>query len=612
LSDPPAGLYSCNDSVERPDSSIAGIAVRLEIDALTRVRMAAFFIARETDFSAACERLDQAHRQHGFELSRKLRAGGFLLYLYRKLDGEGGLFIETGADSFACLVGQLLYRGESGEEALRRYCADLALGRLDNERTIGQYALILKDGQGLRLFADSLGFYQLYVDEVAGLAASSFWALLELLPKVTVEAAGVYEYAWNGATFGGRTFVQEIRRLPAHTQVTFDGEMTLARMTAHKLPSSSASGRAFDSYVDEHTERLRGLFRDLAAAFGDSLQVSFSSGYDSRLILAGLTAAGLRPRLFVYGQDGDTDVEIARQVAEGEKLTFDVIDKSRIANGDGAASPTRQAADFVLFDAWRVDGIFDDGADAPDRRRRHEQGRIPLNGSLGEIYRNFFYIPDRSLALTDVVDSFFSSYAPVACTSRFRVADYTVGLVRAFQGELGCDEEQVSRSQVESLYPLVRGRYWTGRDVNLNLRFGRMFFPFMQAQLIDGTAEIPVRFKNYGRLEARMIERLDSRIARYPSGYGYRFCDPPPLRHRAKNWLTLFRPPWLRRYSYRLRFAKPRPLPPFLTPGCLENLMDASMPYMRRYFHPDRVYDPDAFNRIATMEYIFQRYVALE
>ena len=39
---------------------------------------------------------------------------------------------------------------------------------------------------------------------------------------------------------------------------------------------------------------------------------------------------------------------------------------------------------------------------------------------------------------------------------------------------------------------LLPGRYWTGRDVNLNLRFGRMIFPFMHAQLIDGTADIPV------------------------------------------------------------------------------------------------------------------------
>lgn len=572
--------------------------------------MGAFFIARSA--GSAGERLDQAHRRHGFDLARSAVVGDFSLHLYRKLDGAGGLYVETGADGFACLVGQLLYRGASGEEALRRYCADLAQDSLDRERVIGQFALLLKDDRGLRLLADPMGFFQVYIDEATGLAASSFWALLEMLPGITVDVAGVYEYAWNGATFGGKTFVKEIRRLPADAQVTFDGEMRLVRSTRADPAHHRTPARGFDSYVEEHAGRLRRLSDDLAAAFGDNLRISFSGGYDSRLILAGLKAAGLRPGLFVYGKDGDTDVEIAKQVAEGEGLALDVIDKSRLIVESDAASASRQENDFVLFDAWKVDGVFDDGADAIDRRRRHERGRVPLNGSLGEIYRNFFYIPDRPLALREVVDSFYSTYAPAACTGRFSTADYAAGLVQAFRTELGCSDERVSRSQVERLYPLVRGRYWTGRDVNLNLRFGRMIFPFMQAQLIDGTADIPLRFKTHGRLEARLIERLDPASAGYASGYGYRFCDPPPLRHRAKSWLTLFRPPWIRRHSYRLRFARSQPLPPYLARGALKRLMDPSMPYMRRYFRPERLHDPDAFNRVATMEYIFQRYAAGE
>lgn len=573
--------------------------------------MGTFFIAPRSIPVETRERLNQAHQQYGFSLARTLAVGDDVLYLYRKLDGEGGLFIETGPNGFACLVGQLLYRGASGEEALRRYCADLVSDKLDHGRVIGQFALIVKDERGLRLLTDPFGFFHVYFNEVTGVAASSFWALLELLPKVTVDKAGVYEYAWNGTAFGGKTFAKEIRRLPANTQIRFDGGVTLAR-TAPRPARSGSPTRTLDSYIDEHAERLRQLFGDLAAAFGDSLRVSFSSGYDSRLILAGLTDARLRPSLFVYGRDGDVDVEIARQIAAGEHLMLDVIDKSRLPVEDNETLHMRQKADFVQFDSWRVDGIFDDGSDALDRRKRHEHGHVPLNGSLGEIYRNFFYIPDRPLELGQVVDSFFSGYAPSACTGRFVAADYAAGLVRAFQGELGCDEGRVSRSQIESLYPLVRGRYWTGRDVTLNLRFGRMLFPFMQAQLIDGTAEIPLRFKNHGLFEARLIERLAPSIARYPSGYGYRFSELPPLRHRVKSWATLFRPPWLRRYSYRLRFARPRPRPAFLQRGPLDRLMDTSMPYMRRYFRPECLHDAGAFNRVATMEHIFQRYAAVE
>ena len=571
--------------------------------------MGAFFIASKEIAAAKLQQLDAAHRARGFALARMVPLDHHTVFQYRKLDGEGGVGVETAGGGFACVTGQLIYRSSIGEEALRRYCADLARGTVDDDAVLGQFALLLRERGRLRLITDAMGFFQVYADTGAGVASSSFWAMLELLPKISIDETGVYQYAWNGATFGGRTFVREIRRLPADAELACGDRMTIRRRHAAP-PTPSVPARSSSQVVETHAQRLRTLFAGLAEGFGALLRVSFSSGYDSRLMLAGLMAAGLRPRLFVYGRAGAIDVEIARQVATGEGLSLDVIDKSRLVDADTAASPARQERDFDRFDAWKVDGIFDDGADAVDRLSRHDGGGVPLNGSLGEIYRNFFYIPNRPTTLKAVTDSFFSAYAPAACTRRFSPAAYTSALVRCFQEELCCDDNRVSRDGVERLYPLVRGRYWTGRDVNLNLRFGRMVFPFMHRQLIAGTAEIPIPWKNHGRLEAKLIERLAPTLAGYPSGYGYRFCDPPPLRYRARNWLTLYRPPWLRRRSYRLRFAWRHRFPAYLAADHLAHFMDGEMPYMRRFFHLEHLHDADAFNRVATMEYIFQRYSA--
>ncbi len=574
--------------------------------------MGAFFIARDSIPPQACAKLDEAHRDHGFQPARTIKFNGYSIYQYRKLDGEGGIFWQWGEEHFAALTGQLLYRGLQGAEAQRHYCEDLAGEGLAEDRVIGQFAILLKDARGLRLFTDRMGFFQAYYNAAQGIAASSFWALLELLPKITVDPAGVYEYAWNGATFGGKSFVREIGRLPARTLIELGHDMKLVAFESGQTPAAGGMRHRLDDYAEDHAERARSLFGDLAEAYGNRLRISFSSGYDSRLMLAALKSVGAQPSLFVYGKDGDTDVEVAENVAESEGLELDVIDKTYLGDAPGALSPDRQKRDFVTFDAWKVDGIFDGGEDDPDRRSRHTAGRVPLNGSLGEIYRNFFYLRDRPMALEDVASSFFSAYAPQACSERFSASDYRQTLAKAFQRELATDEPIISRAQVESLYPLVRGRYWTGRDVNLNLRFGRMFFPFMQAQLIEGTDEIPIAFKEYGQLEARIICLLDRRIASIPSGYGFAFSQPPPLRYRAKLWMTLFRPPWLRRKTYRIRFAKPRPFPPYLERDFLEKLMDPSMPYMQRYFNIERLHDPDAFNRVATMEYVFQTYSADE
>src|SRR5512138_375695 len=569
--------------------------------------MGAFFIAASS-IAERSEKLDAAHRDLGFALARKIAVGRHTLYHYRKLDGQGGHFVELPEGGFACLVGQLTYRGVIGEEALRRYCLGLALKAVDADRVIGQFALLRWTDAALHISTDPMNFYQVYVDEEAGLASSSFWAMLELLRSVSIDPTGVYQYAWNGATFGGRTFVREIRRLPPDTELVVGERMALRRRPAPP-PAPPARIASFERLVDIHSVRLRTLFSDLASCFNGQLRVSFSGGYDSRLMLAGLRAAGLRPSLFVYGRDGDSDVEIAKQVAAGEGLALEVIDKGKLA--DASACPCRrQEKDAIRFDGWKVDGIFDDGSDAVDRQSRHEDGGVPLNGSLGEIYRNFFYIRDRSMPLRSVVDSFFSTYAPQACTGRFSSESYAQSFVSTFSEALGTRAPKVRRDQVERLYPLVRGRYWTGRDVNLNLRFGQMIFPFMQPHLITGTAEMPIAFKNHGLLEAKLIERLAPSLAAYPSAYGYHFCDPPPLRHRAHSWLTLFRPPVLRRLAYRLRFARRQPFPSYLTRPHLARFMDVDMPYMRRFFHPQRLHDPDVYNRVATMEYLFQRYNA--
>ena len=64
---------------------------------------------------------------------------------------------------------------------------------------------------------------------------------------------------------------------------------------------------------------------------------------------------------------------------------------------------------------------------------------------------------------------------------------------------------------------------------------------------------IPIGWKNHGAYEAELIRRADARLASYPSGYGHDFGGPPPLTQRLADYGTYLRPPWLRRYAYRLK-----------------------------------------------------------
>ena len=269
--------------------------------------------------------------------------------------------------------------------------------------------------------------------------------------------------------------------------------------------------------------------------------------------------------------------------------------------------------EHVLVDIFRVGdhgellvGDETEGADREDRLRRHVDGRVPLNGGLGEIYRNFFYMPDRPSSTGAVISTFYSRYDPAALTSRFDERRFRAGMAQAMREAIGADSDRLTRAQVESLYPKFRGRFWTGRDASNNQRFGPMFFPFLEHTAANNTAGIPIRYKDLGLLQGRMIELVHARLAAYPSDYGFPLSGPRPWRYRLKTRLGTWRPPALRKLSFRLKVRSPTPRIGALSDEFLGRVMDPTLPLMGQLFRLERVFSLDQFGRIVSLEYLGQ------
>jgi asparagine synthase (glutamine-hydrolysing) len=326
-------------------------------------------------------------------------------------------------------------------------------------------------------------------------------------------------------------------------------------------------------------------------------------------MLAMLMKHGAKPALFVYGGPDDQDVQIARLITEAEGLPLEHIDKSTVPTPDPEAFIGETEKNLFAFDGWKVETpLFDFGEDRRDRAKRHLDGQIPLNGSLGEIYRNFFYIPDRPSSTGAVVSTFYSRYDPKAFTNRFDERRYRSAMKKAMREALVTDSDQLERSQVEELYPKFRGRFWTGRDAQINQRFGPMFFPFLEHAAISNTAKIPIGFKDLGYLQGRMIARINPRLADYPSDYGFALNGPRPLKYRLKTFLGTQRPPALRKLSFRLTHRRMQPRTGPLSSEYLSQVIDIDFPIMRALFNLDAINSAGQFGLIATLEYLGQRY----
>ncbi|MBF0358052.1 MAG: hypothetical protein HQL70_05545 [Magnetococcales bacterium] len=578
--------------------------------------MSIFILHRNQSLDAASKTVANSLIANGFKKAKAINNQEYSLIFLQKLiyadRPEHPLadpFLQIDKDNFIGYSGSFFFDGLIGTEALKACFTAFNPKNsdpLDWQRTNGQFTLIVQKGSGLFIAADNLGACKIYHNNERTIFSNSFQVLVDLIPHGDIDIQGCYEYAWNGNTFGEITFINQIRSTPFDHTVLVKKNCTFVKRDNLVKWRAAPPKISFEETAELQIAKLRRLFTIYKNCFGNRINTALSGGYDSRLILALFLDAGITPSLFVYGPNGDPDVETAKSIAAGEGLALDVIDKSQLVDMDPERFPEHIEKNWAIFDGWKLAGLFDSGIDTSDRINR-SHSHLVVNGGVGEIYRNFFYLPDRPITIKELIWAFFSRDDPRTCSEVFSSKHYRENLEDSLIQALGDGADWNERGRTEMAYPLFRGRYWTARDAALNTRIGWAAFPFLEPSVNLDTWHIPLKYKEYGHLEARMIQILNPKLASYKSVYGYNFASTPGLGYRLSNWSSSNRPIWLRGYLYRAKNNRRKPLPFFLQDNYLERVIDTSFPRMKQFFNMKRINDPEVYNRIATMEYALTR-----
>ena len=228
------------------------------------------------------------------------------------------------------------------------------------------------------------------------------------------------------------------------------------------------------------------------------------------------------------------------------------------------------------------------------------------NGGGGKIFRNFFYLPNRSFSAREIVWSFYDGFDLAWCGDAFNEGVYVSNKARKLRQAVEAESDRFTRGEVEALYPFYRCRYWMGRNNSVNNKLGTSLTPFIGANVVPAVLALPLKYKNSGMFEARLNRAVNPALAAYPSDYGHSFAADPPLKRRLKDSAVLMRPPRLRRLTFRLKHRKPLPLPYGLSEPYLSEQIDLKTPFMRRFFRMERVDNIEHLNRIYTLELLFQ------
>lgn len=571
--------------------------------------MGGFFIASKIGGAATGTQLAASRQQFarsGFPAPITIDTDEYTADYYPKFGGSVRNHVSFENGDFIFSAGTFIYDGLAGGAALRRFYektdhnAELALAR-------GHFVLFVRKGGKTSLLRDRVGAYSVYHLSGLRFITSSYVAALAVSQSHTISAQEVYEYVVCGGTFGAKTPIDEILRLDLLEGVAWNRTPVLLRHEIPTLPQESSE--TLPELIHRNHCHLRNQFSELGRIFGNSICMALSGGYDSRLLLALFRSNGISPKLFVYGNANDKDVVNAQRIAEAEKLDLIHIDKPRVRDLGLADFPAAVENNFFQEDALPWEGIFSNGVDIDERARRNEGGALHVNGGGGEIYRNYFNLTDRAVTSRQFVWLFFRGVDPSQCTKLFNADDYESRMAAKAAATAGAPDGNLTRRQVESLYPYFRCRSWFGPENTVNNRTGYSLLPFFDFRTVLEALRVPVRFKSFGDFESALIRSADPALAAYPSNYGHSFSKNAPLGARAMDMLTYLRPLRLRRNAVALkaRLRPPAPKPKLVSDTYLSRVIDTAFPYMSKYFHVGRVTPVNQYVRICTLEYLFGR-----
>jgi asparagine synthase (glutamine-hydrolysing) len=543
----------------------------------------------------------------GLRPSRRLELPEHDLHVFQKVSYPIENVVEMDGGDFVCATGTLLEHDAARPDTLRRLYERFRPGMPADQLPRGEYAVAIRKNGATFVFTCPSGLYHVYTSEDGRHVSTSFLALRRAAGQARLAHQEFYEYILHGAVYGEQTLLQGIRRLDSRSFHALDGSRSEG-MPAGDNTDLAALG--FDGAVTKVGDDLMEYFSLIATTYEDQVCSALSGGYDSRLILGLLRQQGISPYLYVYGRPHDADVRVARAIAEGEEIPLHVTDHSstEVPTPERYREVVRE--NFLFKDGLGNEGVLDTGSDLATRRERVARARLQLNGGGGEIYRNFWVLPDRSYTTHQFLTSKFDRFDYAPLRSTFDKQRYFSRLAEKVRVSVGARSDRLTRPQVEQLYADFRLRYWMGINNSNNAQYADTLTPFGDYRLTRDSFTLPLAWKNEGRFEAALIRQVDPALARYLSCYGHDFVAPPTKKRVLQGTLMRHVPialrPLLRRRAHARSSDAAPGWPSYLGREYLAALGLAGERAVDEFVDVDRVRSREILRRILTVELLLR------
>lgn len=508
---------------------------------------------------------------------------------------------------FIVVLGTLFYKNEFADNCLDALFNDFCeRDKYLINNLIGNYCVIVFKDSELFIFNDYLGLLRVYYSDNFELVSSSFLAMSIAIKDKTLSHQEIYEYIIRGGMYGGQTIFKRIKLIPSSTLLNFTKEQIGERLDYVNTNPSIYSN--YDEAVEYISEKLLSIFEIFGRKFGPSITMALTGGYDSRLNLACFKRIGISPEdMYVYGSDNESDVVIAKLIAQGEQLNLKHINKSNYPNVPLSSYNRIIQKNFFYFDGLGNvrTGIFDNGSDLYTRLERSENGRLQVNGGGGEIFRNYWNLNSSQKTALDFARHKYDIYNYKAYTELFNKHEYFENFSSKMIEAVDAESNKLTRKQMEMCYPLFRLRYAQSINNSNNIRISNALTPLIAPSLLFLSYEIPMNWKYNGKIEASLIKYINPQLARYNSNYGHNFIEEIPFGNKFRNFLNRNIPLVVRPYLRNLVSKKNQSeLPYYLTNDYISQVVNLDSLLISDYVDIGLLNDPSRLSRSLTLEYL--------
>jgi hypothetical protein len=557
---------------------------------------------------AAIAKARQQFAAHGHSVVDAIDLDGWQALHGRQRLGGPDTLLRRG-DDLVAVAGMPIVDGLIGRTALERLLEPGMTPAPDWSRVGGQFVALVRRAGRTFILGDYFGAFQLFHDIDGRVFSTSLLSALCALPRVSFDPQGLYEWAFGVCTMGTDTAFAQLKMLGPNQCI----ELMPTGVELHALSKNLIEPQGEELPTDELIRRNRDQVMRVADSFvgkfGNDINCPLSAGFDSRLMLAALRAAGAKPRVYVYGPRGGADVRVAQAIGAAEGFPVEWTDKQSDPIAPDAFS------EQVEFNFNDLDGLpnfgnlFDNGVNAAARDARHAGGSLAVSGGGGEIFRDFFMLPNRPMSAWTLARAFSSRFLPSDALPPFDAGVYRRRIADKFAAGVGIDDrdEPLARNRIEQAFMRVRIPALFRWEMTAEARHGPYGLTFADPGLVAEAMRIPIPLKYDGRFQAMLINAIDPALARHKSGYGHAFDGAPGWRYRLEEAATRYRPAWVRERTYLVKRRRGRMMDEhggLLSPDFMGRVIDLSFPILRNYFDVARINDGGLWRRIACLEYL--------